>query len=206
MCHGRGVLPGREEDNTARSRRCAVDVYKPLIQEEAHDGLPETVLACRQGGRLHPDLLGPERRAGRRRLRRPDCEAQPIFGDDVLATAILDRLLHHCEVISINGPSYRPTDHLVIMKGRWAAGVSSPRDQHVLVYRGTFPLDRRHRPGTPGARARSTGDSTADGRGRPGSRIEDVSRLLRHSTVRLTQHLYISADGDLFDPFSRTTE
>ena len=30
-----------------------------------------------------------------------------VFGDDVLASAILDRLLHHCEVISINGPSYR---------------------------------------------------------------------------------------------------
>lgn len=30
-----------------------------------------------------------------------------VFGDEVLATAILDRLLHHCEVISINGPSYR---------------------------------------------------------------------------------------------------
>lgn len=30
-----------------------------------------------------------------------------VFGDEVLATAILDRLLHHCDVISINGPSYR---------------------------------------------------------------------------------------------------
>jgi DNA replication protein DnaC len=30
-----------------------------------------------------------------------------VFGDEVLATAILDRLLHHCEVIAINGPSYR---------------------------------------------------------------------------------------------------
>jgi hypothetical protein len=30
-----------------------------------------------------------------------------VFGDDVLASAILDRLLHHCDVISINGPSYR---------------------------------------------------------------------------------------------------
>lgn len=26
-----------------------------------------------------------------------------VFGDEVFATAILDRLLHHCEVISING-------------------------------------------------------------------------------------------------------
>jgi len=33
-----------------------------------------------------------------------------IFADDVLATAILDRLLHHCHVISINGPSYRLKD------------------------------------------------------------------------------------------------
>lgn len=30
-----------------------------------------------------------------------------VFADDVLATAILDRLLHHCDVIPINGPSYR---------------------------------------------------------------------------------------------------
>jgi DNA replication protein DnaC len=30
-----------------------------------------------------------------------------VFCGDVLATAILDRVLHHCEVISTNGPSYR---------------------------------------------------------------------------------------------------
>lgn len=35
-----------------------------------------------------------------------------VFGDDVLASAILDRLLHHCSVISINGPSYRLKDHV----------------------------------------------------------------------------------------------
>jgi DNA replication protein DnaC len=26
-----------------------------------------------------------------------------VFGDDVLASAILDRLLHHCEVIAMAG-------------------------------------------------------------------------------------------------------
>jgi DNA replication protein DnaC len=26
-----------------------------------------------------------------------------VLGDDVLATAILDRLLHHCDVINTNG-------------------------------------------------------------------------------------------------------
>ncbi|MER6218868.1 IS21-like element helper ATPase IstB [Streptomyces sp. NPDC001674] len=35
-----------------------------------------------------------------------------VFGDEVLATAILDRLLHHCEVISINGLSYRLKNRL----------------------------------------------------------------------------------------------
>jgi DNA replication protein DnaC len=40
-----------------------------------------------------------------------------VFGDDVLAAAILDRLLHHCNVVSINGPSYRLKDHLAVTKG-----------------------------------------------------------------------------------------
>lgn len=35
-----------------------------------------------------------------------------VFGDEVLATAILDRLLHHCEVVAINGPSYRLKNRL----------------------------------------------------------------------------------------------
>lgn len=33
-----------------------------------------------------------------------------VFTDEVLATAILDRFLHHCDVISINGPSWRLKD------------------------------------------------------------------------------------------------
>jgi DNA replication protein DnaC len=31
-------------------------------------------------------------------------------GDEVIAGAVLDRLLHHCHVIAINGPSYRTKD------------------------------------------------------------------------------------------------
>jgi len=30
-----------------------------------------------------------------------------VFGDAVVATAILDRLLHHCHVLTIRGDSYR---------------------------------------------------------------------------------------------------
>jgi DNA replication protein DnaC len=35
-----------------------------------------------------------------------------LLGDEVLATALLDRLLHHAEVMAINGPSYRMKDRL----------------------------------------------------------------------------------------------
>jgi integrase len=40
----------------------------------------------------------------------------------------------------------------------------------------------------------------------PGARLEDVSRLLGHSSVRITQDVYISPDGDLYDRFYRATE
>ncbi|MGE5792129.1 MAG: IS21-like element helper ATPase IstB [Bacteroidota bacterium] len=40
-----------------------------------------------------------------------------VLGDDVLATAILDRLLHHCDVLSINGPSYRLKDRFLTSGG-----------------------------------------------------------------------------------------
>ena len=33
-----------------------------------------------------------------------------IFGDEVIAAAVLDRLLHHSHIIPINGPSYRTRD------------------------------------------------------------------------------------------------
>jgi DNA replication protein DnaC len=35
-----------------------------------------------------------------------------LLGDDVLAAAILDRLLHQSEIFAINGPSYRLKDKL----------------------------------------------------------------------------------------------
>lgn len=40
----------------------------------------------------------------------------------------------------------------------------------------------------------------------PGARIEDVSRLMGHSSVRITQDIYVSPDGDLFDRFFELTK
>ncbi len=40
-----------------------------------------------------------------------------LFGDEVLAAAILDRLLHDAEVLTINGPSYRLKGRLEELRG-----------------------------------------------------------------------------------------
>lgn len=42
-----------------------------------------------------------------------------LLGDEVLATALLDRLLHHAEIVTINGRSYR-------MRDRMAADTPTP--------------------------------------------------------------------------------
>ena len=34
-----------------------------------------------------------------------------IFGDEVMATALIDRLLHHCHIINIRGNSFRMRKH-----------------------------------------------------------------------------------------------
>jgi len=49
-----------------------------------------------------------------------------IFGDTVIATAILDRLLHHSVVINIRGESYRLREKK--RAGLFALNLASPRD------------------------------------------------------------------------------
>ena len=34
-----------------------------------------------------------------------------IFGDDVMAAALIDRLVHHCHIVTIRGNSYRLRQH-----------------------------------------------------------------------------------------------
>jgi DNA replication protein DnaC len=45
-------------------------------------------------------------------------EWQELFGDPVIASAMLDRLLHHCRVINIQGHSYRLRNHGIYMNER----------------------------------------------------------------------------------------
>src|SRR5690606_12107708 len=53
-----------------------------------------------------------------------------IFGDEVMAAALIDRLLHHCHVVSIRGNSYR----LKNQRGLWRSPETEDRstDQNLL--------------------------------------------------------------------------
>ena len=46
-----------------------------------------------------------------------------MFGDRIIATAILDRLLHHAVTMNIRGNSYR-------LKDKLKAGLVRPRDDN----------------------------------------------------------------------------
>ena len=34
-----------------------------------------------------------------------------VLGDEVMAAALIDRLVHHCHIVNIRGNSYRMRDH-----------------------------------------------------------------------------------------------
>jgi DNA replication protein DnaC len=60
-----------------------------------------------------------------------------IFGDSVVAAALLDRLLHHAVVIQIDGNSYRLREHAALMPENLLAAASG---------RETMPKRKRGRP------------------------------------------------------------
>ena len=62
-----------------------------------------------------------------------------VFGDPVVASALLDRLLHHAVVIQIEGSSYRLRQHADLMPEH---GRSEARLRNSLIVSG----DRRGRP------------------------------------------------------------
>jgi DNA replication protein DnaC len=49
-----------------------------------------------------------------------------LFGEEVLAAAILDRLLHDAEVLTINGPSYRLRGRLEVMEQKGGEAEEQP--------------------------------------------------------------------------------
>src|SRR5690242_3129118 len=52
-----------------------------------------------------------------------------IFGDDVMATALIDRILHHCHLVNIRGNSYRMRGHNEFVRAMQSdASATQPAD------------------------------------------------------------------------------
>jgi DNA replication protein DnaC len=49
-----------------------------------------------------------------------------ILGDDVMAAALIDRLLHHCHIVNIRGNSYRMRKHAGVWKRSDSADAQQP--------------------------------------------------------------------------------
>ena len=52
-----------------------------------------------------------------------------IFGDEVMAAALIDRLLHHCHIVSIRGNSYRMRHHTELYQALQPPGREMGDDQ-----------------------------------------------------------------------------
>ncbi len=46
-----------------------------------------------------------------------------ILGDEVMATALIDRLVHHCHIVNIRGNSYRMKNHAELRSALTSAGL-----------------------------------------------------------------------------------
>ncbi|MCQ4043711.1 ATP-binding protein [Streptomyces rubrisoli] len=87
----------------------------PLGLGKTHPAVAPAVAACRAGApgtrRGGPCLPGHLKRYEKGSIIRTSIktfsEWDQAFDDEVLATAVLDRLLHHCEVMSTHGPRSR---------------------------------------------------------------------------------------------------
>ena len=89
-----------------------------------------------------------------------------IFGDDMAATAMVDRLIHHAEILSLKGDSYRLKDRDL-----------GPR---------TRPPNRRNRPDRhPSATSPSAAERLTTRRSLPGTRSEALKATIAASGLAL---------------------
>ena len=49
-----------------------------------------------------------------------------VFGDEVMAAALIDRLVHHCHLVTIRGNSYRMRQHTELWQALHAASDDAP--------------------------------------------------------------------------------
>ena len=49
-----------------------------------------------------------------------------VMGDEVMAAALIDRILHHCHIVNIRGNSYRMREHTELWQALHSAGSATP--------------------------------------------------------------------------------
>jgi DNA replication protein DnaC len=57
---------------------------------------------------------------------KPFDEWGEIFGDEMMAAALIDRLVHHCHIVNIRGNSYRLREHRDLALHRTGASPTPP--------------------------------------------------------------------------------
>jgi len=102
----------REASRCARSSRCSeakLQVQHPPLQHSGVKGAGDLVHIDPNAAHLFFQLVSRRYERGSLLItsNRSVGEWGDVFGDAVVATAILDRLLHHSHVLTIRGDSYR---------------------------------------------------------------------------------------------------
>jgi DNA replication protein DnaC len=56
-----------------------------------------------------------------------------VLGDEVMAAALIDWVLHHCHIVNIRGNSYRMRHHTEVWKALHPEGLEAPRKEAAPV-------------------------------------------------------------------------
>ena len=96
-----------EKENRHKKRMKAINRYKLLIVDEIG-----YINFNKESANLFFQLVSQryEKKSTIITTNRNLSKWTEIFSDPIIANAILDRLLHHCHIVNIVGPSYRTKD------------------------------------------------------------------------------------------------
>jgi hypothetical protein len=165
-------MPARWRAAGAPTTAHSADLIRPLEEAQAADKLMPRMKALTCPSLLVVDEIGylPISRTGAmlffqlmsRRYERASTvltsnksfeEGDEIFGDEVMAAVLIDRLLHHCHIVNVRGNSYCLRHHASITR---AEGSRGPRGFGASGLRGLGASGPRGF-GASGCRAGGTG-------------------------------------------------
>ena len=64
-----------------------------------------------------------------------------VLGDEIMAAALIDRLLHHCHIVNIRGSSYRMREHQHWLRAASEQRRESQRDRRLRSFAARFGQD-----------------------------------------------------------------